>query len=559
MNIKKIITFVFLPLLCLLPGIVKAEVTPTVTCDQNQVVAGDQVICDVTIVLNNEESVNLPVSINSNAASIFSNTPINGFYYSDAFILDDASDVNYDGISIGQLVLSTNDVGHDENVTISVGSSSYTFTVIHIKSSDARLSKLTIPGYPFSFNANTTSYDLNINQEIVSISAVAYSESAIVSGDLGNIKLNYGKNVLTITVAAEDGSQRVYTLNITRSDTRNNSNYLSSLSLSKGSLSPKFNKDTLKYTASVDYDVTSVTINATKANKTASFQSGNGPRTVNLNEGNNTFKIVVRAENGDLRTYEIVITRNSKNTQNNQTTPARLKGLSISPGGIAFSKDVYEYSVSVLNNVTKLDIVAEPEDSNSTVTINGNENLQVGDNKIRITVTNNNSSTQTYIINVKRLSVDESLSNNNYLESLSILNYDINFNKNKLQYTLKIRSEKELDIMTLSEDQNATIRIVGNENLKNNSQIKIIVIAEDLSERIYIINIKKSFNVLPILIVIMSILVVGGIVLLVILVLKNKDKFTSNKPPKEKKQKQKKSKVKIPKGIISADMLSNNR
>ncbi len=559
MNIKKIITFVFLSLFCLLPGIVKAEITPTVTCDQNQVVAGDQVICDVTIVLNNEESVNLPVSINSNAASIFSNTAVNGFYYNDAFILDDASDVDYDGISIGQFVLSTNDVGHDENVTISVGSSSYTFTVIHIKSSDVRLSKLTISEYPFSFNANTTSYDLNINQESVSISAVAYSESAIVGGDLGNIKLNYGKNVLTITVAAEDGSQRVYTLNITRSDTRNTSNYLSSLSLSKGSLSPKFNKNTLKYTASVDYDVTSVTINATKANKTASFQSGNGPRTVNLNEGNNTFKIVVRAENGDLRTYEIVITRNSKKVQNNQIKPARLKGLSISPGGIAFSKDVYEYSVSVLNNVTKLDIVAEPEDSNSTVTINGNENLQVGDNQIRITVTNNNSSTQTYIINVKRLSVDESLSNNNYLESLSILNYDINFNKNKLQYTLKIRSEKELDITTLSENQNATIRIVGNENLKNNSQIKIIVIAEDLSERTYIINIKKNFNVLPVLIVVISILVAGGIVLLVVLVLKNNDKFTSNKPPKEKKQKQKKIKVKIPKGIISADMLSNNK
>ena len=145
------------------------------------------------------------------------------------------------------------------------------------------------------------------------------------------------------------------------------------------------------------------------------------------------------------------------------------------------------------------------------------------------------------------------------MESLSILNYDINFNKNKLQYTLKIRSEKELDITTLSENQNATIRIVGNENLKNNSQIKIIVIAEDLSERTYIINIKKNFNVLPVLIVVISILVAGGIVLLVVLVLKNNDKFTSNKPPKEKKQKQKKRKVNIPKGIISADMLSNNK
>lgn len=555
MNIRKKITLVILFILLLMPVVVNASVTPSISCDQNEVIAGNEVICEVKVTLSDEVSVNLPVTIQGESLSLTSVTPINGFYYDDAFVMDDADGINYDNISIGQIILNTKDIGNNENAKVFVGSASYTLNVIHTKSSNNYLSSLTISGYPFNFNRNTTNYDLNINQESININAVTLDKSATVESGLGKINLSYGKNVININVVAEDGSRRIYTLNITRSDTRNTSNYLASLSLSKGSLSPRFNKDTLKYTASVDYDVTSVTINATKANKTADFQSGNGPRTVNLNEGNNTFKIVVKAENGDLRTYEIVITRNSKKTQ----LPAKLKGLSISPGGIAFSKDVYEYNVSVLNNVTKLDIIAEPEDANSLVTINGNENLQVGNNQVRITVSNSNSSTQTYIINVKRLSVDESLSNNNYLESLSVLKYDINFNKNKLQYTLKINSEKELDITTLSEDKNATIRVVGNENLKNNSKIKIIVIAEDLSERVYTINIKKSFNILPIIIIIASILVVCGIVLLVIYILKNKDKFINKKQPKEKKQKIKKSKIKVPKGIISADMLSNNK
>lgn len=92
------------------------------------------------------------------------------------------------------------------------------------------------------------------------------------------------------------------------SDNQNKSsnNKLSSLSIEGVSLTPKFSKDTLTYSASVDNDKTSVVISATKDDSSATL-SGTG--TKELVEGTNKFNVVVTAANGSSRTYSILITR----------------------------------------------------------------------------------------------------------------------------------------------------------------------------------------------------------------------------------------------------------
>lgn len=85
-----------------------------------------------------------------------------------------------------------------------------------------------------------------------------------------------------------------------------NNNYLSSLSVSGTNISPKFDKFTTSYTATVNAEVSSVTVNANPLGKSAKV-SGNGK--VSLKTGKNTVKVTCTAASGVKRTYTIKITR----------------------------------------------------------------------------------------------------------------------------------------------------------------------------------------------------------------------------------------------------------
>lgn len=85
-----------------------------------------------------------------------------------------------------------------------------------------------------------------------------------------------------------------------------NNNYLKSLSVSGTSISPKFDKFTTSYTATVKAEISSVTINANPLGKSAKV-SGKGK--VSLKTGENTIKVTCTAASGVKRTYTIKITR----------------------------------------------------------------------------------------------------------------------------------------------------------------------------------------------------------------------------------------------------------
>ncbi len=84
-------------------------------------------------------------------------------------------------------------------------------------------------------------------------------------------------------------------------------NSLSSLSLSTGDLSPAFQYNVTDYTASVSQEVTSVEVNAKTSNENATIESVSG--NTDLQPGQNTISIVVKAQNGVPATYKIVVTR----------------------------------------------------------------------------------------------------------------------------------------------------------------------------------------------------------------------------------------------------------
>lgn len=88
-----------------------------------------------------------------------------------------------------------------------------------VKSANNKLKSLSVSGYAISpkFAAATTSYSLTVpsNVSSVTINAARASKKATLSGT-GAVPLVTGNNVKTVTVTAENGAARVYTLNITR-------------------------------------------------------------------------------------------------------------------------------------------------------------------------------------------------------------------------------------------------------------------------------------------------------------------------------------------------------
>ncbi len=87
-------------------------------------------------------------------------------------------------------------------------------------------------------------------------------------------------------------------------------NYLKSIEVEGYNLEPAFNKDTLDYKINVPTGTTKVTISA-KVNDAKSSVSGDGE--IEVSEGLNTVPLVVTAQNGSERTYNLTINVEDQN------------------------------------------------------------------------------------------------------------------------------------------------------------------------------------------------------------------------------------------------------
>lgn len=383
-------------------------------------------------------------------------------------------------VSISNIILL--DKNNDEHNVSNVSKT------IKVADGNNYLSSITLSEGTIDFDKSKTTYEIkNINSSTIEIKATSESSYAKLSGDIGKKNLKLGLNTFKITVTSESGVNRIYTLKIYRNDNRDKTNTLSSLEVENNKITPEFNKNTINYTLTVKKDVTSVKINATLESDKSSFNKGYGPRTVNLNYGLNSVLIKVTSESGATKTYTIKITREDDRSSNNY-----LKSLNVSSGDFKFNKKTLNYSFSVQNEITSLNVIATPEDSKSTVSGAKTYNLKEGLNKINITVTAENKQTRTYSLQVTRIVKNISKEVNNKLGSLEITNYQINFDPETTIYNLTIENEKSLDIVPKVQDSTSSVVVNGNENLKDGSVIKLVVTAVDGSTKEYIINISKN-------------------------------------------------------------------
>ena len=119
------------------------------------------------------------------------------------------------------------------------------------------------------------------------------------------------------------------------------------------------------------------------------------PENPSLSIGENIIDIKVTAESSKIKEYKLLITR-EKILSDNKNIKVFIDEKEIEFN--LFKSDV----INIDNDIDKLNISYELEDSNATAEITGNENLQVGYNEIIVGVTAENGERQDYTIIVEK-------------------------------------------------------------------------------------------------------------------------------------------------------------
>ena len=262
---------------------------------------------------------------------------------------------------------------------------------------------------------------------------------------------------------------------------------LASLSVDNKSV-PNFNANTLSYTLP-NTDASSINIAAVAADGKATI-SGTGTR--NLAYGRNTLPVVVTAESGAKKTYNVVISRNDYRSSNSY-----LGSLGLSVGEITFNKTTQSYTVIVPNSVTRITIAATPEDSKARVSGDGTKTLNVYTNTFRIVVTAENQTTRTYTLNIVRRDLQGNAGNlsiNNKLKSLEIVGYPITFGADIKVYEITVDNTVDsVEINAEADDRKATLTINNIEELQFGvNQVSVIVTSESGVANTYVIKIIRS-------------------------------------------------------------------
>ncbi len=286
-----------------------------------------------------------------------------------------------------------------------------------------------------------------------------------------------------------DTSGKAYTpSNVSKSVTiKSKENNLSALSITGQKLSPNFSPNTTSYSLTVDDKVTSININATKKDNSATL-TGTGKKTVNY--GKNTYTITVTSESGAKKVYTIIVNKPDNRNKNNN-----LKSLSLTGYDLDFDKNNLNYNLTVNTDVSFIDVKTEVEDNKAKLVNNYGSRqvkLNYGNNKIQVKVQAENTEVKTYTINVKRLTEDEIPSDNTNIKSFSIPGHEINFSNDTKDYTVEINDEYALVFNIELEDPKSTYKIENNEDLKEGSIITLTVRSESGKEVKYNFNIKKN-------------------------------------------------------------------
>ena len=406
----------------------------------------------------------------------------------------------------------------------------YIFNVVKALSNDATLHDLSVSGYNLdkTFTSTTLDYsigDIPYGTTKLKINATPTNSDSTIKYYVGTTSFDsnivdiptlLGENIITVEVTAADGiSKKLYTItyNIVKSDNA----YLSKLTPSLGKID--FNKTTFLYNINVENNIDKISFDIETEDKNASIKvlSENffTPKTItvdNLKEGDTTLEIIVVAQNGNTKTYSVIIHRLGKEL----SSDANLSSLSVNGQTLdkEFNMNETEYSIGEIPySLEKLTINATPNIDTSTLTylVNGNKQSSNvvdipknnGNGAITVQVTAEDGKT----VKNYKITYSKQASSNAYLSDLRVSSGELSFNKTKYSYIVNIDSDvNKVDLTSVLEDNKSNMKINGTAYTSphtytisplevGNTEVVILVTAEDGTFLTYKVTFVKKANI----------------------------------------------------------------
>ena len=236
--------------------------------------------------------------------------------------------------------------------------------------------------YTVEFDDIVNLYDL----KEIEISATAEDDRATVKG-AGTIQLNDGENNITLTVTAENGTARTYTIKVIKpmpveqSALRLQTLVLNGINASGEyqTINLDFDPETFEYNLTVPNDITSISVNPTTENEDIIIETTGGE---SLNEGDNRIIIILTSPSDETikTTYTINVERQAALVTEEQGLTKEQLGIMIiaSVVGVILLVVIIVAIVKHVRKKKRFDYDDEDEDVEMPL-INNEEGEDVGD------------------------------------------------------------------------------------------------------------------------------------------------------------------------------------
>jgi len=202
------------------------------------------------------------------------------------------------------------------------------------KSSNANLSNLGIRPNDFKgFKPGTLDYSVNVPNDVekINVYATAQDKNAKIVSGTGSQNLNVGNNAIKVVVKAEDGTEKTYTINVTREEKKEEEaqpanevaeetttenaeenqgkSDLVKLEIEGQKFTPSFSADVYEYKLNVSKDVESLNVITEGANENINIEVAGNKE---IKEGENLITILVfNNETKQNSTYQIIVNKAS--------------------------------------------------------------------------------------------------------------------------------------------------------------------------------------------------------------------------------------------------------
>lgn len=261
-----------------------------------------------------------------------------------------------------------------------------------LRSSINTLKTLSLSTGEINFKPNIFEYNINVANDIDKItikSSLTDTKSRYVE-DYQNreIELIEGSNKIEIKIISEKGDIKIYTLNINRALSGNNS--LKSLKVNDEKI--KLIENEFIYNISFEHDIDRINIEALAKDSKALVKM---EEVYELQVGNNEIIIKVVAANGKEASYILNVTRNKLLSKDSLLTNIKVKGYDI-----GFKEEIRVYNLKIKDEDT-LEIETTKEDDSATVEIEGNKDL-INGSIIKINVKAEDGTFTRYFINIEK-------------------------------------------------------------------------------------------------------------------------------------------------------------